>query len=419
MIDLDIFLRFLLAMGVGALAGTERERFAKRREDFLFGGIRAFTFISLLGAICGVLSLEDNKFLILGIFIGFAALLAISYHHSVVLTKGKGFGLTGEIAAILMFLVGYLISTEHLLLGIALGILIALVLYLRQKLHDGLNKISEEEMYSTLVFAVIALVVLPFLPDNEYGPLGVLNPHKIWLMIVLICGIGYVGYVLTKIFGSNKGIGLTGLLGGLASSTAVTMTMAQKSKDEKSAVNMLVFATIIANTVMFVRVAVVVAILNAPLLIKLLPPLSIMALAGLISAAIIWFMSHKAPGAEPKVDHKSPFRIGPALKFGIFFALILFFLKVGQIYFGSTGIYIASILSGFVDVDAVTLSMATISGFDTTLKISATAIILAVMSNTIIKIGYSAIFGSKEFSKKLSIAMISITVLGLFAVFLF
>jgi len=420
MTEFDLFLRILLAMALGLLVGAEREKFAKKRDDYVFGGIRTFTLIAILGAISGLFYLENNPWVLLLSFSALSALVLISYYFSVKLSDGKGIGITGEVAAILVFLSGFLTFTDHVLISVVISILTATFLYLKERLHDLLKRVSEEEIYSTFVFAIIAFVVLPFLPNQAYGPLDVLNPYTIWFMVVLICAIGYIGYFLTRVLGPKNGIGLTGFLGGLVSSTAVTMTMAEKSKREKNknSVNMLVFSTIVANTVMFARVAASVLIVNSSLLAELLPALAVMALAGIVSAGITWFSSSKSC-CETKVEHKSPFRVSPALKFGAFFAVILFTLKAAEIYFGSTGIYIASLLSGFVDVDAVTLSMATIAGTGLSANIAATAIILAVMSNTIIKLGYSYVFGSKEFSKKVGLIMAVMIILGLITIFVF
>ncbi|MFH1173997.1 MAG: MgtC/SapB family protein [archaeon] len=419
MTELELFLRLLLAIGLGCLIGIEREKFAKKRDKYVFGGIRTFALIALLGAVSSIFAIEQNNWALILSFSALTVFLAVSYYHSVNFSNGKGIGITGEIAALLTFLAGYLVFTEHVLLTVAFAILTTAFLYSREKLHALLRKISEQEVYSTLVFALIALVILPFLPDQAYGPFSVFNPHQIWLMVVLFCAIGYVGYFLMKIFGSKKGIVLTGVLGGIVSSTAVTMTMASKSRTEKDANvrNMLVFGTLLANTVMFVRVAIIVFIVNKTLLFALWPALLVMTIVGLIAVGIIWVSTARTKTVM-KVEHKSPFSISTAVKFGLLFAIVLFLLKLAQTYFGNTGVYIASILSGFADVDAVTLSMSTIAGSSIIASIAAIAIILAVASNTIIKLGYSYIFGSKEFARKLAITMLIMVVLGLLTAFL-
>jgi uncharacterized membrane protein (DUF4010 family) len=420
MTEIEIFLRILLALGLGLLVGMEREKFAKKRDRYVFGGIRTFALISLLGSISGLFVLEGNFWVMALSFSALSAMVLMSYFYAVRLSNGKGIGLTGEIAALIVFFSGQMVFTEHILLSVAISIITATFLFLKERLHEMLKKASEEEIYSTLVFAIIAFVILPFLPDKAYGPLGVLNPRTIWSMVVLVCAIGYIGYFLIRILGPKTGVGLTGFLGGLVSSTAVTMNLAEKSKEEKGrdSANMLVFGTIIANTVMFGRVAVIVFIVSSNLFFELLPALLVMAIVGIAFAGYHWQFSKKN-GREAKVRHKSPFSLMPALQFGAFFAFVLFALKAGQLYLGSLGIYAASLLSGFVDVDAVVLSSATIAGLEITTEVAATAIILAVMSNTIIKIGYAYVFGSREFSRKVGLALGLMAVLGLAAVLVF
>ena len=277
-------------------------------------------------------------------------------------------------------------------------------------------------MYSTLVFAIIAFVILPFLPNVPYGPLGVFNPYKIWLMVVFICGLSYVGYILIKIFGSKNGIGITGLLGGLVSSTAVTLSMAERSKKEQNlgVVKLLVFATLIANIVMFIRVLIEVYVINPPLLIKVLGPMLVMIITALISATVLWLRRDKSlKKSTPEVSHKSPLRVAPAIKFGVLFALVLLIIKAAELYLGQTGIYAASVITGFVDVDAIVLSMANVAGASTSTDIAATAIILAVLSNTLIKFGYAAFFGSSEFKKRLGIIFGIIAAAGIISLFIF
>jgi uncharacterized membrane protein (DUF4010 family) len=421
MTEIEIFLRLLLALSLGMIIGSEREKFAKKDNDYEFGGIRTFMFIALLGALSGLISKEYFGWIIVPVFIGLVSLLAVGYHYSIKLTKGRSIGVTGEIAALLTFLIGLLALTDYVLLSIAMAILIATFLYLKVYLHGFLKRVNEKEMYSTFIFAIIAFVILPFLPNQAYGPYGVFNPYRIWLMVVFIAGLSYVGYILTKILGSKKGIGLTGFFGGLASSTAVTMSMASRSKEEKNAkfAKMFIFATLVASSVMYVRVLILVLVLNRALLNTLLLPMLVMGVVTIICAGFFWF---KKDGESQKnnaeIRYESPLSVSFAIKFGLFFALVLFVIKVAQTYLGHTGLYIASVLSGFVDVDAITLSMTGIAGSDVGFKVAATAITLAVMSNTFVKIVYARIFGSREFAKKLAITLAIVIVAGLLTIWL-
>lgn len=426
MAELTTFLQFLLAIALGALVGIERERFAKQFNRFMFGGIRTYLFIALLGAVSAYAAKLYTDWIMIALFFGLVTFLGISYTQSVRLSNGKSIGLTGEIVALLTFIYGVMAMGEEPVYAVVLAILTTVFLYGKERIHTFVSKLSKEEMYGALIFAIVAFVILPFLPDRTYGPLDVLNPYRIWLMVVFISGMGFVGYILIRILGSKKGIGLTGLLGGLVSSTAVTMTFAGKSRKEKSKniTRLFVFATIIANAVMIVRVLIEVYVVNKSLLSAVLIPVSTMGGVAVVAALIMW-LSRKDKEEQPAltaeksaVEHSSPLSMGPAIKFGILFGVVLFAVKLAQIYFGDTGLFIASIISGFVDVDAITLSMASLAGTEISAKVAATAITLAVMSNTIIKFGYAAIFGSKQFRNKLGIVFGLAVVAGIIALLL-
>lgn len=420
---MTILLRFLLAIALGALIGAERERFGRERDKLLFGGLRSFVFIALLGALSAYLSSIYFDWFVIPIFIGLVILVAVSYYCTIFLTKGENIGITGELAAVLAFLMGMLAFTDTPIIAVVLTIIITAFLYFKEKLHGFMKKISREEMYSTIVFAIFAFVILPFLPNQTYGPLNVFNPFKIWLMVVFICGLSYVGYILVKIFGSNKGIGLTGLLGGMVSSTAITMSFAERTKKEKDVkiIRLLVFGTLIANAVMFIRVIIEVSVINKSLLPALLPPMVVMGVATLLSSLFLWWSANKSvsKSSDSDVVHKSPLTFGPAIKFGILFGVILFVVKAAQLYFGDTGVLIASVVSGFVDVDAITLSMASVAGTEVSMKVAVSAITLAVMSNTVVKFIYASLFGSKSFRNKLGVSFLFVVLAGLLTIFLF
>jgi len=421
MTEFEILTRLLLALALGAIVGAEREKNAKKYDHLTFGGIRTFMFISLLGSLSALLSKEYFEWFILPIFLGLIVFIGLSYYFAVKLTNGKSIGLTGELAALLMFILGFLSFTEHVLLSIAVAIIITTFLYLKEWLHKFLGKISEIEIYSALMFGIVAFVVLPFLPNQTYGPFDVFNPYKIWLMIVLVSGMSFVGYILIKIFDSKKGIALTGFLGGIVSSTAVTINFSSKSKEEKNehTLRLLLFGVLIANTIMIIRVLIIVFIINRALLEVLILPMLIMTLVASICSAYLWFTRKKLAGSQKAdVHHDSPLNIKTALKFGILFGAILFVIKIAQVYFGKTGIYIASIVSGFVDVDAISLSVSNMAGANITLKIAATAITLAVMSNLIIKAAYASFFGSKKFRNDIGIMMGLIVLSGILAIWL-
>jgi uncharacterized membrane protein (DUF4010 family) len=276
------------------------------------------------------------------------------------------------------------------------------------------RRITREDVYATLKFAVITAIVLPVLPNQSFGPppWDVLNPYKIWLMVVLISAISFLGYVLVKVVGSRQGIGLTGLLGGMVSSTAVTLSFSERSQKEIDLAKPFALAITVAWTVMFSRVVIVVALLNVDLLRVFWMPMAAAAAVGLAYCAFLYFSQRT--DEEGGVDFSNPFELGPAVKFGLIYGVILLISKAAQMYLPAAGIYLASIVAGLTDVDAITLSMAELSstgGLD--MSTAARAIVLAAMSNTVVKGGIVMSSGASALRKALLPGFVLMLVTGI------
>jgi uncharacterized membrane protein (DUF4010 family) len=247
--------------------------------------------------------------------------------------------------------------------------------------------------------------------------LDIFNFYHIWLMVVFIAAINFLGYFLIKMIGSKKGYGILGFVGGLVSSTAVTLSMAGESKQYK-VVFPFVLATVIATSVMFVRVIFEVAVVNSSLLTILLMPLGTMALVGFGLAFLFYRRGNKSQKKAKEIEIEQPFALKPALKFGLFFLLVLFVSKITQLAFGQVGIYATSVLSGLADVDAITLSMASLSkSGSVTDFVATTSIILATASNTLVKAGMALMLGNKKFGKIILGIFLAILLVGLSVLF--
>jgi uncharacterized membrane protein (DUF4010 family) len=270
-------------------------------------------------------------------------------------------------------------------------------------LHHLVKRVSSEDLYATLKFAIISLIILPVLPNQNFGPppFDAFNPYKTWLMVVFISGISFLGYLLIKVVGAKRGIGLTGILGGLVSSTAVTLSFSERSQEGPHLARPFALAITLAWTVMFGRVAIEVAVLNRSLLAELWLPMVTAAGAGLAFCAYYYF-AHRTH-EEGDVQLSNPFELGPAIKFGILYAVVLIVAKAAQYYFQTAGLYAAAAVAGLADVDAITLSMAELAGSPGGVEVSvaARAVILAVMSNTIVKGVIALSTGSKSLRKAL------------------
>lgn len=389
-----LFFRFGVALVIGILVGLQREYAFDTREQELFAGTRTFALMALSGCAAAMIGdILDTPWPFFAVLIVVGAFLAVS--HYVGAMKGA-VGLTTETAALLTVLSGGLVYWGEVLLAVALAVTMAVLLSLKLETQRFVRKLTREDIIATLQFAVITAIVLPLLPNRNFGPspFDVLNPYTIWLLVVLISGISFVGYVLNKTLGASRGIALTGLVGGLASSTAVTLTFAQRSRKIGKLAKPFALAITIASTVMFARVMVEAAVVNPALIPKLWIPIMSPILVGLLFSLYLYLSQQSQSEEEVSLDN--PFDLGMAIKFGLAFTVILLAARAAQIYFGETGIYISSALSGLVGVDAIVLSLAELSreagGIDQ--EVAVRGIILAAVANTVAKGGIVLVAGT-------------------------
>jgi uncharacterized membrane protein (DUF4010 family) len=287
------------------------------------------------------------------------------------------------------------------MLAASLGVATGAVLSLRDQLHSLAKRISTQDVEATLKFAIIALIVLPLVPDRTFGPppLDALNPFRICLMIVLISGVDFASYVLVKIVGPEHGMGWSGILGGLVSSTALTLGFARRSRTDPAASAPLAMGILLAWTVMFVRVIVIVSVVALPLLPRLALGLGIPCAAALVLAGWMWRRTHKLQVGQVEAG-SNPFELGQAIRFGLVFAVVVFAAKAAQVYLGTTGLYATGALAGTTDVDAISLSMANLVQREPdNSAIAARTIEIAVLSNTLVKGGMTFVLGSPALRK--------------------
>lgn len=427
---------FIVSILLGALIGLQREQEQQETKVIRFAGIRTFILISFLGAILGHLSDKILGSYVL-VFIGFIGVILFAIASYVVTYfKYKDNTATTEIASIITFIIGVMATTQDIAMAVILGIVVAGFLTFKQKLHGIAKKINKQEVLAIVEFALLALVVLPLLPNKSYSPLdvpilkdvllslgisfetlsqlAVFNLYHIWLMVIFIAGISFLGYILVKFLGTNKGYGLTGFVGGLVSSTAVTLSMSGESKSHPGISRPFVVAVVIASSTTFIRMIVEVIVVNNNLLSSVLIPMGLMGVVGYLSAGLLYFKKTKKKTVDKKIEYTQPFAIGPALKFGLFFAFIIFISKLAQIIAGANGIYFASILSGLADVDAITLTMSSLSRTgEISNMVATTAIILAAASNTCVKAGIAWFLGEKTFARYILVIFGLVLLVGL------
>lgn len=401
---------FIISLLIGTLIGTERQR--RLAEEKLIGvaGLRTFTLIALLGTLCANMAVYYSQEFIIVAFGSFMLLVAIGYYAASSRTQGR-VDLTSAVAAVLTFLLGSLsFFDDRRLLAVALAVVITWILATRKITHRYVEAISETDLLDTLKMGIIALVIYPFLPDQPLDPLNVLNPRQIWLMVVLVSLIGYVGYVLIRVLGTERGLSLTGVLGGLVSSTAVTTAMASEVRMQKEVLSSAVFATVIASCTMFPRMLFIVLVVNRDIFLSLLPKLGSMTIVGVALAVLLL---RKIDPVGKNVALRDPFRILPALTFGAFFAVVLLTSKLASIYFGNAGTYAASVIAGLADVDAISLSMATLAKSTLVPNIAVTAITLAAITNTLVKLSIAYVMGTREFGNRIATIFLPMIIIGL------
>jgi uncharacterized membrane protein (DUF4010 family) len=391
--DEPLALRFGVALGLGMLIGLERER-AKGQDGG--AGVRTFALIALAGAIAGYLQNDLGlDWLALAIFVAVGALLVSSY----LLTAQHGdTGITTEVSALLSFLLGLLCSHGQLQMAAWVAVAMALMLALKDWLHQLARRIDASDVEATLKFAIVTLIVLPLVPDHDYGPvpLDVLNPYKVWLMVVLISGLNFISYLLIKVVGTEHGIGLAGLLGGLASSTAVTLGFSQRSLQAGADARSLALGILLAWTVMFFRVVVMTGLVSGPLGMRLAMAMGALCLVSL--GACYWLWRRRPAQERGEINAgQNPFELGEAIKFGLLFGIVVFVARAAQVYLGEAGLYLAAGVAGLSDVDAITLAMADRARDNAqNLDVAARAIVIAVLANTLVKSGLAASLGSAE-----------------------
>ncbi len=395
-----------IAILIGALIGLERER-ARSGDDKTFAGIRTYPLISMLGFSSALVGSITSMWIYAAIFTGYAALITASHVFSARMGR---FGGTSEISTFLVFVLGSLVFWNYIILAAIIAVVITILLSLKIQLHTFAGKVSEEDLYATLKFAIITVIILPLLPDKTYGPFNVLNPRLIWYMVVLISGISFVGYIFINFFGKDRGIGITGLMGGMVSSTAVTFSLSRRSAENPQLSGSCATGIILASTVMNLRIFIVTVVLNSELIKGIWLPLLILTITGLIISYV--FSKKFRKDKHEQINLRNPFELKSALLFGLLFGVIIFISKAAKVYFGTSGIYAASGLAGLTSVDAIVLSLAKLSTEALSHSVAIAAIIIAIISNTVVKGIIAVMLGSAVLKKYALYGLSIITVVA-------
>ena len=406
---LDTLLNFASALAAGLLIGAERGWQGRNADDaLLVAGIRTFALSSLLGAFAMLLGEHFGVIAWAVIFAGFAILVLGSYFGE--LQRLGDMGLTSEVALLITFLLGSLAMAGYAGLAASGAVAVALLLNLKQSLHAALQRLSEAELSGALKLLFISIVLLPALPNQGYGPWQAFNPYAIWWMVVLIASIGFAAYVAIRLMSMRQGLMITALLGGVVSSTAMTVTLARLAAG-RNLHTILASGLLATSALMFPRILLEVGLVNASLLPYLTWPLAMAALV-YATGAVLYFLragSESEEQAEPPL--KNPFELGPALRFAALLALILLLVEGAQHWFGDIGVYLVALLSGLADVDAITLSLARSAQGELEADVAVHGIFLAALSNSLVKASLIALMGDR----RLALMTLPIMAAGLLA----
>ena len=418
-IDLDLaaLQNFAIAILIGALIGIEREK--RRETEETIGGIRTFILLAILGAVGGFLSQQFDTVWPLVVIVALGALIVVA-GFLIDADERKGqIGLITELAAIVVTVLAGLVTLGQPELAVCLGIVVAALLAYKKPLHGLIDKIGWDDLFAGLRLLIASFIVLPLLPDQTIDPWDALNPRKLWLLVIMISGLSMIGYVATRWLGSGRGTVVTGLTGGLVSSTAATLAFSRQSKesDGAQAAQMLAIGTLIAWAVMFFRVMVISFAVYPALLRDLAVPMTAMGLACLAAAGVLlWRRRFDATRSKPgEITVSTPFTLTQAAKFGLLFAVVLLVVKIVGDLDLPGGLYVVAALAGLTDVDAISLSMAQHARGGAVL-VATIAIVIAALANTAVKAGMAASIGSAGYRKIILAATALIGVVGAAAI---
>lgn len=397
--DSSQLLLLLVALALGMLIGLQRGWHERNTPaGGRIAGIRTFGLLALSGALAGVLTTPLGPGI--AIAMGLAVTLLLGLAHWLDSNDDHDYGMTTVVAGIVTYLTGLLTVLGDLSLAVAVAVITTIVLHFKQTLHQALEHLSDSEMRGILQLALISAVLLPVLPNQSYGPWDALNPYEIWLMVVLIAGISLAAYFAMRLTGPDKGVMITSILGGLASSTALTLSLARMNARVPMP-RLLACGILLASSIMYPRILLEVAVVNRELLPALLPPMLAMTLGCVLSAVWLWRRREPYASVDTSKLSTQPFQLIPALLFGLLLAFILLIAHGIREHTGEQGLWLVSIVAGLTDVDAITLTLARMARDSISTDTAVTGITLAAITNTLVKGGLALFAGHASLCKPL------------------
>ena len=404
----DAALRLAVAGLIGLAIGVEREWSGHASgPKARFAGVRTFFLLGLLSGIAGLLADRDRTLLAMVLLAG-PALLAVAAYVVASLQTGDRDGTT-EAAALLVLATGGLSGLGEASVAAAVAALAAVALAEKGRVHELITRIGETELRAALQFAVLAVVVLPLLPPGPFGPGGVIRPRELWSVVLIFSGINFLGYLARRAVGAERGYGIAGLLGGLVSSTAVTLGFSRQSRLEPEHARGLALGVVAACTVLFARVLIVTAALSLATAGALVPYIIAPAvIGGAIAGYAAWRQPPRAGEAAPA--ERNPRRLGAAVRMTVAFAVVLLVIPLVDRLWGSSGVLSSAAILGLTDMDALTYTMARLAVATGDTSLAARAIGVGLVANTVAKLGLAVVLGAAPFRRRAAPALSALAI---------
>jgi uncharacterized membrane protein (DUF4010 family) len=409
--DHQVFAGLAVALAIGLLIGVERgwkERSAE--EGRRVAGVRTYALIGFLGGVSGLLAGPSGGLTLGLIFVGLAGALTVAYVLDY--RRDEDVGITSLVAGLMTFLLGALAVLGELAAAGAAAVVTAFLLGYKPVIHRWIHAMKQKDLKAGLTLLLISVVLLPILPDQGYGPWNAVNPRETWWMVVLIASISFVGYYAMKLVGTRRGILFTGLFGGLASSTALTLHFSRVARARREMAPALATAILVACATMFPRMVLVSTLIHPPLLLPLLWPATVMALIAYGFAALLWLAQPRGGGeADALLDN--PLELKSAVAFGLLLALVMLSARGIESWVGASGVMMLAAASGIADVDAITLTIARMSRDELAVGIAVSSIVIAATVNSLIKGLIAASIGGRTLGLRVTLPLLGAGVAGL------
>lgn len=410
------FIHLLIAAGVGLIIGLERE-FNTLDKPTHIGGIRTFILVAVLGYVSGWIGSLGHPEVLTAVIAGFLLLITVSYYTQSL--KGD-MGLTTEVALMMTLVLGVVISLGYLRESLAIVVLMTLVLSLKEQLHGFIRQLTVEALYAYIKFIVLALLILPMLPDQSFGPDNLLNLRDLGWIAILVLSISFSGYLLLTFGSPKKGILLTATIGGLFSSTLIAWVFSARSRERKDLSKAFGSGIVLASSIMFIRVFILTALFAYPVALQLALPLFIMLLGSLVP---VWMVLKERPTEtdSPQLTPGNPLDIKNALFFVLLYIGVTFMMFGSRHWLGTTLTYLSGAVAGIADIDAITITTAKwAAATPDQYHPAAVIILLAVMSNSLFKLLVSVFNGAAELRKPVFLGFGLVLLTGAcFAIFWF